>query len=311
MFILADYFSDTTYAESACRMADWECDIQMSSGAVMGSVVTATPTPAVFNTGQVVFGWLAAYGQNKDRKYLRAAERAGNFLVDVQENDGSWSAGDSEYVLKGATTYNARVAWALAELGKVTGDKRYIEAARRNIDLVLGRQLENGWFADNCLNNPESPLLHTIVYAARGVLECGICLEEGLYVEAAQKTLDALIACQQQDGRVPGRLSRDWRPAAYWDCLTGDAQAAIAWQRLSSYRGDEKYMQAARSAVEFVKKTQNLEHANPGIRGGVKGSFPFDGEYGQYLLLNWAAKFFCDALLLLNNPELRKKGTGG
>jgi len=30
----------------------------------------------------------------------------------------------------------------------------------------------------------------------------------------------------------------------------------------------------------------------------VKGSHPFDGEYGRYEVLNWATKFFVDALLL-------------
>jgi len=37
---------------------------------------------------------------------------------------------------------------------------------------------------------------------------------------------------------------------------------------------------------------------SPGLRGGVKGSCPFDGDYGRYEVLNWATKFFVDALLL-------------
>ena len=78
----------------------------------------------------------------KNTKYLLSAQKAGDFLIDVQESDGAWSTGDSNYALKGATTYNARVAWALAELGIVTGDKKYTIAARRNIDLVLSRQRE-------------------------------------------------------------------------------------------------------------------------------------------------------------------------
>ncbi len=30
-------------------------------------------------------------------------------------------------------------------------------------------------------------------------------------------------------------------------------------------------------------------------RGGVKGSFPVDGDYGTFEYLNWAAKFFIDS----------------
>jgi len=37
---------------------------------------------------------------------------------------------------------------------------------------------------------------------------------------------------------------------------------------------------------------------NPGLRGGVKGSFPFDGAYGRYEILNWATTFYVDAMLL-------------
>ena len=34
-----------------------------------------------------------------------------------------------------------------------------------------------------------------------------------------------------------------------------------------------------------------------GLRGGVPGSWPVDGEYGRYEVLNRAAKFFADALM--------------
>ncbi len=50
--------------------------------------------------------------------------------------------------------------------------------------------------------------------------------------------------------------------------------------------------------------TQNRTSTDLGLRGGIKGSSPFDGAYGRYELLNWAAKFFIDALLLCQ-PELR------
>jgi hypothetical protein len=30
----------------------------------------------------------------------------------------------------------------------------------------------------------------------------------------------------------------------------------------------------------------------------MKGASPFDGDYGRYEILNWAAKFYVDALLL-------------
>ena len=110
---------------------------------------------------------------------------------------------------------------------------------------------------------------------------------------------------------LPGRLDAKWSPQSNWDCVTGNAQLSIAWLRAYTIRKNTKYQSAARNAIEFIKRSQNLEHSNPGFRGGVKGSFPFDGLYGQYEFLNWAAKFFCDALLNINDKELAKKGICG
>lgn len=310
MFALAAAFNDDSYSDRALRMAQWEIDIQLPAGAVMGSVVTAPPSPAVFNTGQVVFGWLAAYRQNGEQKFLDAAKRAGEYLVSIQTEDGGWRKGDSQFAQRDATTYNTRVAWAQILLGLETGDERYTASGRRNIEMALSRQQENGWFADNCLNDPKNPLLHTIVYATRGILEAGIVLSERRFIAAALKSLDALVDCQRPDGGLAGRFDANWSPAVNWDCVTGDAQLAIAWLRAAAHTGDSKYREPARRAIEFVKKTQNLEHENPGIRGGVKGSFPFAGLYGQFEMLNWAAKFFCDALLLINDKELAQRGIG-
>lgn len=308
---LSKHLEDTILIDRALKMADWEIDIQLPSGAVMGSVVTAKPSPAVFNTGQVIFGWLAVYRKTSKEKYINAARKAGDYLLSVLCQDGSWDKGDSNFALKGATTYNTRVAWALAELGTETSDKKYIDAARKNIDLALSKQQGNGWFSDNCLNDPENPLLHTIVYATRGTLESGILLNEKKYIDSALMVLNSLLKCQRVDGGVSGRLNPQWQPAVEWDCVTGDAQAAIAWQRAYSTNKEESYKVAARKAIQFIKLTQNLKHSNPGIKGGVKGSFPFDGEYGKFEMLNWAAKFFCDAIMMANDSKLANKGIGG
>ena len=265
----------------------------------------------MFNTGQVIFGLLDVYRHTNNLKYLEAAKKAGDYLLSVQDMNGLFDKGDSQFALKRATTYNARVAWALIELGKTSEDQQYTDAGCKNIDNAIQKQNNIGWYSDNCLNDPENPLLHTIAYTTRGVLEAGILLDEDRYMTSALKALDTLIGCQQSDGSIPGRLDKDFHSKVDWDCVTGDAQASIAWLRAHAITGDKKYKNAARNTIDFIKKSQNLEHSNPGIRGGVKGSFPFDGEYGQFELLNWAAKFFCDALMMVNDEELAQKGIKG
>jgi len=48
----------------------------------------------------------------------------------------------------------------------------------------------------------------------------------------------------------------------------------------------------------FLMSTQNLTATNPGVHGGIKGSHPIWAEYAPFEYLNWATKFFADALLL-------------
>ena len=61
--------------------------------------------------------------------------------------------------------------------------------------------------------------------------------------------------------------------------------------------GRADYMKAASIACRYVRRSVRLDGPLD-TRGGVKGSFPVDGEYGRYEYLNWAAKFLADALLL-------------
>jgi hypothetical protein len=44
----------------------------------------------------------------------------------------------------------------------------------------------------------------------------------------------------------------------------------------------------------FVRRTVAVDGQHE-TRGGVKGSFPVDGDYGTFEYLNWAAKFFIDS----------------
>lgn len=284
----------------AIRMADWECAVQLPCGAVQGGVIgeQALPTPAVFNTGQVILGWLRAHLETGEARYAEASRRAADFLQSVQAGDGSFERGHSQFARGDAQTYNTRVGWALAALGKALGERRYVEAGVRNVEYGVSRQLENGWFDANCLSDPERPLLHTIAYATRGVLETGLLLDREDLVEAAEGTALALASRQRADGGLAGRFARDWSEAADWDCLTGDAQTAVIWYRLAAARGDAELRDRAERLCRFVMRSQNRTAADPGLRGGIKGSFPFDGDYGRYEVLNWATKFFVDALLL-------------
>lgn len=297
LYEVAHRLNDPEATTRAERMARWEAEIQLSSGAVRGGTVADEPSPAVFNTGQVLFGWVAAARETGDSLFLQAASRAARFLVDAQDPDGAWRRGASVFARKGGHVYNARAAWGLALFARHAGDADALEAARRSAGFALANQLDNGWFGDNCLTDPDQPLVHTIAYAAQGVLEIGLLTEDDRLIAAARRTAIALQEVQRSDGFLAGRFDRHWQPTVRWSCLTGCAQVALVWDRLAELEGEPSFRQSADRAVRYVMSTQDLSSEDDGVRGGVAGSFPIWGGYGPYEYLNWAAKFHLDALL--------------
>ncbi len=297
------------WVDRALRAAHWECDLQLETGAVQGGVVGEGRSPAVFNTGQVIFGWLAAWERTREERFARAAERAGRWLVEVQEADGLWRKGNSRFALSQPTLYNARVAWALAEAGAALGEAGFRDAARRNLRAVAERVLPNGWIPDCCLTDPAAPLLHTLAYAVRGLLEGGRVLDDEAIFEAGARAARALLPTVARDGRMPGRYDREWKPAAPWSCLTGQAQMANNWMRLHLVTGDRSWLEPVSRVLAFVESTQNRTSSDPGLRGGIKGSWPVDGGYGRFEVLNWATKYFADALLRWRQIESGRGGT--
>jgi uncharacterized protein YyaL (SSP411 family) len=139
-----------------------------------------------------------------------------------------------------------------------------------------------------------------------GYVEAGMLLGEPRYIAAATRAAAALLDRQRPDGSLAGQFDAQWRPAARWSCLTGDAQTSIVWLRLARLTGDARYREAAVRINRYLMRTQRRDSADPGVRGGIKGSQPIWGGYGPFEYLNWAAKFFADAVILEVAPELRE-----
>lgn len=296
----ARFTDQPDYLSRALRMADWEIEVQMASGAVQGGTIADPPSPAVFNTGQVIFGWLAAYEASGDPRYKDAAIRAGDFLLANQDPDGAWrrnlSAFCSPIPKPDSYCYNIRTAWALLMLSRIVDNELYLEAATSNLEYLLGRCWNNGWIPDNCLNDPIRPLLHTIAYATQGMLEISHRIQDEQGLQQAVTANEYLARCFERHGQMHGRYDRNWMPSARWRCLTGEAQTAVVWFRLADVTRELRWRQRAIDLTEQVKRTQVLT-GDPNIAGGIKGSQPIYGWYGKYQYLNWAAKFYADALM--------------
>jgi len=252
--------------------------------------------PVTFNTGQILLGLAAGTRQLGD-EYRDPMRSAADWLTRTQDPDGCWRGHLTPFAKPGEKAYETHVAWGLMEAVRAEENVEWQAAALRNIDWALRLQQENGWFERCCLTDPDHPLTHTLGYVLRGVVEAWRLTGEARYLEAAVRTADGLLTVQRPDGSLPGRLGRDWSPAVGWSCLTGNVQTAACWLLLHDEIGDRGYARAAFRASSFVRRTIRYE-GPANIRGGVKGSFPVWGNYGQFQYLNWAPKFAIDAFLL-------------
>lgn len=298
-FRYAEFCGNTAWRERAIRMTTWESDIQLPDGGVRAGTMDAMQAvPTIFNTGQVLFGWLIAWQQTQDARFRDSLVRAADWLVAAQDPDGAWRRFGSPFAAHALNTYNTRVAFALANAGQALGEPRYIDAAVRNVQWALTQMSPNGWLANNDLEDNDRPLTHTIAYTTRGILEVGLITANTAFVDAAARIARAVAQTQRRDGALPGRLDSAWRPASRSTCMTGNAQMAVIWQRLARTTSDPSWKMAAESACRFNLSIQDLTAIDEGVRGGISGSHPRSGEYMKNRYPNWATKFFMDALML-------------
>ncbi len=306
---LAKFRNSQDDLQRAIAAGEWEADVQMDCGAVMGGMYNTNPTPAIFNTGMVLLGWAALYRETGADRFADAGRRACEWLIECQEPDGNWIKGNSEFANNRSTVYNVKAAWGLAEMGDALGEARFIDAAVKNAEYAMSRQQNNGWFDDCCLDDPVRPLLHTIAYTMQGLVGIGKLTGRQDMIDAARRTGVALRELMDSEGFIPGRIDRTFQGAARWCCLTGSAQTSMVWSELEHLDGDSSFGAAADQVNRYLMARHDVSNSDPSIRGGVPGSWPVWGSYGRHRILNWATKFFADALLMRLAPELFN-GTG-
>jgi uncharacterized protein YyaL (SSP411 family) len=300
----SDLRSNASFLERALRIGDWEVEIQSPTGGVRSN--PSVSHTRVFNTAQVILGWCLLYERTGNSKYLVSAIKGGEYLLERQSPDGRWA----KDTYCGPRTYHARVDWALLRLAQVSGSKKYIAAAVRNLRWVLSQATERGWFK-NCGFYDEQPITHVIAYTLRGLLESH-CIgvseisEMGL-LPVLEKAVGALCKCVKTrplkgiPGMLEASFGNTWASTDRYSCLTGNAQLACVLYRLAQVSAKPDYAETADTLISNLKKTQLLSTSFSEINGAIPGSYPVYLGYMRNAYPNWASKFFADALMLKNN----------
>ncbi len=281
--------------DRARRMLDWCKKIQLDCGGFQGGKIDASPVvPVTFNTGQILLGLAAGVAAFDD--YQDAMHKAARFLRDSLDTDGCWRKHPTPFAARGEKAYETHVSWALFEADRVSPNEGYGEAGIRQTLWAMTKQRDNGWVTDCCLNMRETPLTHTLGYYLKGLVEAHRWSNDSAILAAALCTARGLITALRPDGFLPGRLHPDWSAAVNWTCLTGNFQVADCWIYLGAVVNETYFVDAATKLISQTRRT--IRYSGPDeIRGGVQGSYPVNGNYGDYELLNWAAKFGIDVCL--------------
>lgn len=278
---------------SAERATHWLLSLQMPTGAFPAGLHGNEAQPSVFNTGQILQGLVRAHMETNHPEIRRSAVAAGDWLINVQLPDGSWSGSGAYQDLP--HTYYSMVSWALAELSERLADRQYSFAAENNLDWVLSHFRPSGWI--DGINLRGHPIcLHFIAYALQGALECAMLRRRNDAIEAVEKSAWVLLRKFETNKFLAGAYEPDFKRGLPFTCLTGNAQVSCVWLRLFEITGDLRYLNAALKMNEFLKQSV-LARGKRGIAGGVSGSYPIWGRYQPLRYISWGCKFFADALL--------------
>lgn len=288
-------YAKRQYFSRAVRMADFLLGVQLPNGAFQSGTPQDLPgVPTVFNTGEDVRGLVTAFEQTGRKQYLEAARKAANWLISIQEKDGSWIRHEFQHRKH---AYHSRTAWALLRVWKATKISTYRKAALKNLHWVLKKQQKNGWFSTIDFTRPPDPFTHAIDYTISGLLESSRLLKERKYWLAGKKSADALLNYYEKHGFMPATLDSHWNSRDRYTCLTGDAQIVMSWLKLFKDTREKRYLTSAKKLLGSLKKTVDLTTTDLNIRGAVAGAFPHHGGYSRWNYPNWATKFFVDACI--------------
>ncbi|MBI4982308.1 MAG: glycoside hydrolase family 88 protein [Candidatus Omnitrophica bacterium] len=152
-----------------------------------------------FDTGMALYGMVCLYKTTAELKYLDAARKMANFLVDrMQNRDGSfapvYSAGDNKIVQSFDKWSNqpgaflTKACMGLIELFRLTKEDKFKKSALAQAEFALNMQDSSGRFITNQADNTTH--LHPHSYSGEGFLYLGVLLKNDKYIDAARKSVE-------------------------------------------------------------------------------------------------------------------------
>jgi hypothetical protein len=115
-------------------------------------------------------------------------------------------------------------------------------------------------------------------------------------------SIETLLHKRAQDGRLAGSYDVHWNADLRYRCVTGNVQLSLLCGRIGQALNRSDLSDAAQSLFDEVATAQCQLPWSP-VYGAIPGSVPFWGPYLRGRFPNWAAKFWVDALMQLQEKK--------
>jgi rhamnogalacturonyl hydrolase YesR len=258
-----------------------------------------------WQTGVALMALLSVYRRTGDKKYLKAAELAGHYIMSLQvldKHDPRYygvireiTPQSMEYAPRDATT----AAWALVWLYNFTGEDEYLRRAVLFGDFHLKYCMCEGWPLYSCYIEKEFANFY-----ARGSFQSGTGLfyydlfmasEDARYIEFGMRPIAENYVKHfiQPDGKLTQQFDiftwkkvEESKQENVTQCMHmfNDDFGAAMLQTASDLFKDEKYRDAARAYALWLAKHQDVDggFCNGTQPSGVPTALMYFDDLGKY-----------------------------
>jgi len=275
------------------NMADWLVSIQHVDGAFHPGIYhhSNISKKSVFNTAQVLLGLNDAFIQFGNSKYKSASELSANWLIQ-QYKSNRW-INDENYL----PSYYSRVSMALAVSNKMDSSPAKIDVVHDSLSEIAKAIESNGFINRANFSKRQVTFLHSFVYVVEGYLYSYMITGFPKYLELAKRSVDFLLGIYGKKKALPASFTSSSSMTFWYRCITGEIQFAIILQELFTITGESIYRSVASDIIDEIYRIQIKKDTVLYKAGGLLGSYPSYGDYNPFRQLNWATKFYIDAVL--------------
>lgn len=278
-----------------------------------------------FDTGICLAALIDLYQITREDKYLNGAIAAGEWLITMQNQDGSFVAvisredngRDGLPIIEGwfgdGSCLHAKNGIGFLKLYKILKSEKFLNLAERTLDWIVALQNPDGSFRANIKEN--YIFTHAHCYTLEGLLYAYSILGSKSYLDPLIRGGRWLISKQNKDGSLYKYYGQDikayLRKAPYRRKFlrrflrprdTGPvAQTLRIWLSLYYIIGDKTFWDRASKAIDSLLSMQVLNRRDRNTFGGFFASVEKYGYFNRYspLLSPWECMFICHAIIIL------------